>query len=167
MVEIATQHHKSFAVLYGECKQQKNSFMQFQLQYQYHCSAFILEEKYTIAALNLDEADHAMLVTAKKSWLECCKKCDLPVPENNSIMITMTFRIYSYLLGQVSLYQESLTDQAQISGTTEATPVIEDSNDVYYRFGGATICSMLKLRYRIEELFEDRQECHIDSSVHT
>ena len=143
ILEIATQHRKSFAVLYGECKQQKNSFMHFQLQYQYHCSAFILEEEHSLAAIKLNEANHATLVAARKTWLEFCKKLNLSVPLSNPIMIAMSSRVYSYLLNQVSIYQDSLTDQTPV----ETTLVCEDGDDVYYRFGGATICSMLKLRY--------------------
>ena len=41
MIEIARKHRDSFAELHVECKQKKNSSMQFQLQYQYHCIAFI------------------------------------------------------------------------------------------------------------------------------
>ena len=40
MMEITRQHCDSFALLYGNYKQQKNSFMQFQLQWHYHCSVF-------------------------------------------------------------------------------------------------------------------------------
>jgi len=147
MLEITSQHRNSFAVLYGECKQQKNAFMQFQLQYQYHCSAFILEEKHTLAAIKLNEASHPALVAARKTWLEFCKKCNLPVPESNPIMIAMSSRAYSYLLNQVSIYQETLTDETP-SDMAETMPVGEDGDDVYYRFGGGAICSMLKLRYK-------------------
>ena len=42
MMEIVRQHRDNFVLLYGECKRQKNSFMRFQLQWHYHCSAFLL-----------------------------------------------------------------------------------------------------------------------------
>ena len=144
MMEISRQHRDSFAILYGECKQKKNSFMQFQLQYQYHCSAFILEEKYTLDAIKLDESNHTTLVAARKTWMEFCKKCNRPVPESNPVMLAMSSKAYSYLLDQVAIYQADLTDQ----DTLESIPVGEDDDDVYYRFGGAAICAMLKLRYK-------------------
>ena len=149
VMEIAAQHRESFAFLYGECKQQKNSVMQFQLQYQYHCSVFILEEQFTLAAINLNEETHAMLVAARRTWLEFYKKCDLPVPESNPIMIAMSSGAYRYLLNQISVYQERLTDGTRAPlDTAEAALIGEDGDDVYHRFGGGAICSMLKLRYK-------------------
>lgn len=139
------QHHDSFALLYSECKQQKNSFMQFQLQWHYHCSAFLLEEKFTLVAINLEESAHASLVATRKIWLEFCKKCNSPVPEPNPIMMAISSRAYGYLLDQVSVYQASLADQTP-SGAVENTSV-GDGDDVYNRFGGAAICAMLKHRY--------------------
>ncbi|XP_065907081.1 uncharacterized protein [Dysidea avara] len=147
IMEIARQHRDSFAALYGECKQQKNSSMQFQLQYQYHCSAYLLEEKYTLAAIKLDESTCATLVAARKTWLEFCKNCNFPVPGSNPVIMAISSRAYSYLLDQVSIYQASLTDQTH-SDTAESLPVGEDGDDVYYRFGGAAICAMLKIRYK-------------------
>ena len=47
MLKIAKFHRDSFAMLYSECKQPKNSFMGFQLCWHSYCSALLLEEKYT------------------------------------------------------------------------------------------------------------------------
>ena len=66
MMEITRQHRDSFALLYGDCKRQKNSFMQFQLQWHYHCSVFLLQEKFELNAVNLDESAHTSLVATRK-----------------------------------------------------------------------------------------------------
>lgn len=55
-------------------------------------------------------------------------------------------RAYSYLLDQVSVYEASLADQTSLSAA-EITSV-GDGGDVYYCFGGAVICTMLKHRYK-------------------
>ena len=146
MMEIVRQHRENFVLLYGECKRQKNSFMRFQLQWHYHCSAFLLEEKFTLADINLDESAKASLVAARNVWLEFCKKHNSPVPKTNPIMMAISSRAYSYLLDLVSVYQASLGDQTSL-GAAEITSVV-DGDDVYYRFGGAAICAMLKHRYK-------------------
>ena len=68
MMKITRQYRDSFALLYSECKQQTKSFMQFLLQWHYHCSAFLLEEKFTLAAINLEESAHASLVATRKIY---------------------------------------------------------------------------------------------------
>ena len=146
IMQILRQHRDSFVLLYSECKQQKNSFMRFQLQWHYHCSAFLLEEKFTLASINLDESVHASLVAARNVWLEFCKKHNSPVPETNPVMMAISSTAYSYLLNQVSIYQANLVEQTSL-GAAEVTSV-GDGDDVYYRFGGAAICAMLKHRYK-------------------
>ena len=60
-------------------------------------------------------------------------------------MIEGSSMIYSFLLEHVANFQQSLTESGN-STTSEG-----DNQDVYYRFGGATLCSMLhKLYYEIK-----------------
>ena len=86
----------------------------------------------------MDESPHTSLVATRKMWLDFCKKCKFPVPEANPVMIV-------YLLDQVSVYQASLANPTP-SDALENTSLF-DGDDVYYHFGGATICAMLKRRY--------------------
>ena len=58
VLEIARHHRDSFISLYGECKALKNLCMEFQRHWHAHCSAFLLEEKYTLADINLQESDN-------------------------------------------------------------------------------------------------------------
>ena len=147
MLEIARHHRDSFVMLYGECKALKNSCMEFQRHWHAHCSAFLLEEKYTLADINLKESDngYTSIVARRNLWIEFCKEHNTPVPESNPVMIMISSRAYFYLLDQVALYQNEL------SAANEPTDELVsngDSDDVYYRFGGATICTMLKHRYK-------------------
>ena len=104
-----------------------------------------LRKKFSLVSINLDELAHATLVATRKMWLEFCKKCNSPVPEQNPIMITISSRAYSYLLDQVSIYQASLIDPTTSDMVENIS--VGDGDDVYYRFGGAAICAMLKHRY--------------------
>ena len=82
MLEIAKHHRDSFVSLYDECKPARSCFMQFQLRWHSWCSAFLLEEKYTLEAINLKESDngYSSLVSIRNTWLEFCKSCNTPVP---------------------------------------------------------------------------------------
>ena len=146
MLKIAKLHRDSFAMLYSECKQPKNSFMEFQLRWHSYCSALLLEEKYTLEEINLKEADNGYysLVAVRRIWLEFCKKHNTAVPTSNPVMIAISSGVYHYLLDQVLSYQTSFVDRACM----EESPIISsDDDDVYFRFGSAALCSMLKRRY--------------------
>ena len=104
------------------------------------CSAFLLEEKYTLEAINLKESDngYSSLVSIRNTWLEFCKSCNIPVPTSNPVMIAVSSSLYAYLLNHVSAFRNPLTEH------TEAlvVPVM------VYCFGGAALCAMLKNRYK-------------------
>ena len=58
----------------------------------YHCSTLLLEQKFTLAAINLDESAHASLVATRNVWLEFCEKHNSSVPEVNPIMMAISSR---------------------------------------------------------------------------
>ena len=68
MLKIAKFHRDSFAMLYSEYKQPKNSVMEFQLRWHSYCSELLLEEKYTLEEINLKEVDsgYYSLVAARR-----------------------------------------------------------------------------------------------------
>lgn len=148
MLEIARHHRETFVTLYGKCKLLKNSCMEFQRYWHAHCSAFLLEEKYKLADINLKESDSSdsSLAAIRSVWMEFCKDHATPVPTSNPIMMTISSRAYFYLLDQVAMYQNELPMANDKS--TEEPVSNDDSDDVYYRFGGAAICTMLKHRYK-------------------
>ena len=148
MLEIARHHRETFVTLYGKCKLLKNSCMEFQRLWHAHCSAFLLEEKYKLADIDLKECDgdDSSLTAIRSSWLKFCKEHRTPVPASNPIMMTISSRAYFYLLNQVAMYQNELP---MASDKSTGEPVgNDDGDDAYYRFGGAAICTMLKHRYK-------------------
>ena len=149
IVEIARHHLEAFIHLYGKCKALKNSRMEFQRQWHMYCSAFLLEERYTLADISLDVADsqNASLAGIRNEWLEYCKDHETPVPTSNPVMMTISARTYFYLLDQVAVFQKELP-AANKSTEEQILSSNNDSDDVYYRFGGAAICAMLKQRYK-------------------
>jgi len=74
LTELAEYLRNTFAKLHAECKLGKNSQMQFQLKWYSYCSAFLLEEKHTLSAINLEEDKHSVLENLRQVWLEFCRE---------------------------------------------------------------------------------------------
>ena len=89
LTDLVEYLRNTFAMLHSECKREKNSQMRFQLRWYSYCSAFLLEEKYSLSAINLKEAEHAVLANLRQVWLEFCRQQSISVPERNSVMTTL------------------------------------------------------------------------------
>ena len=144
LTELGEYLHDKFATLHFECKQEKNSQMQFQLKWYSYCSAFLLEEKHTLSAINLLEAKHPVLANLRQVWLEFCREQSISVPEQNSVMTTLSPAVYNSLLEHMASFQESQSGSADVSHSA----ISEEEDGVYYRFGGGTLCEMLQCRYK-------------------
>lgn len=118
----------------------KNSSMQFHLDWYTWCFAFIFEEQYTLAVINLSEGDpgHFQLTILRNTWSEFCKESNTPVPTSNAIMLAVSSKSHRLFLNQAACFQESLVGTS--STEVQASPTTKDGNVVYYRFGGAAIC---------------------------
>ena len=68
--------------------------------------------------------------------MKFCEESGIPVPKSNPIMMTVSFAIYHFLLD----YSSSCTTT---DGNSE-----EDSDGVYYHFGGGAISDMLHFQYK-------------------
>ena len=99
LTDLVEYLHNTFAMLHSECKEEKNSPMQFQLRWYSYCSAFLLEEKYTLGTINLE-------LTNCKQVLEFCRERLVFVQERNSVMTTLS-SVYHCLLDHVVSFQES------------------------------------------------------------
>ena len=61
-------------------------------------------------------------------------------------MMILSSAVYDVLLQRVESYQERLNISVDTSSDLNSTSSDRDGEDVYFRFGGAAICEMLKLR---------------------
>ena len=71
-------------------------------------------------------------------------------------MMLVSSTIYDFLLEYSKNFQNTIhqTEMPSIALTTES-----DTDDVYYRFGGAAICDMLQLRYKqLKSCLDDKQD---------
>ena len=69
------------------------------------------------------------------------KNNGVPVPHCNKLMIIVSSTVYDFLLDHVARFQQKFVQPETV--TTET-----NKDGVYYRFGGATLCSMLYALYK-------------------
>ena len=138
---LVHHHHQCFCAIYRSSKKQQDSFLHFQLSWHKHCSAFLLSEEYSLSDISFQELSDLPVNDLRKQWLDYSKTNGVPVPHSNPVMIEISSTIYSFLLEHVANFQHCLIESR--SATTSGS----DDDDVYYRFGGATLCSMLHKLY--------------------
>ena len=72
LTDIVEYRRNLFVELYGQCnKVRKNSFTQFQIDWQKYCSAFLLEDGLSLQAIGVEE-DHS-ISEFRQVWLEFCQ----------------------------------------------------------------------------------------------
>ena len=142
--ELTEFHRDTFAALHVICKKEKNSQLQFQPRWYSYCSVFLLEEQYSLAAINLEEVAHPVLTKLRQKWLDFCKEHCTSVIASKPVMMAFSSALYNPLLEHVSSFQAS---QSECIATSTVVPTDEEDG-VYYRFGGAALCEMLHHRHK-------------------
>ena len=147
LYSIVIHHRDDFARLYVDCDK---SPIHFQLDWYAHCSAFLLGEDMTLAAVGFDESNvkYSSLVNTRKTWIQFCRDNSTTISDSKPVMIAISSAVYNYLLKQVSVYQKSLTGQPSGREISEGLSATYRDDDVYYHFGGGALCDMLKNRYK-------------------
>jgi len=153
LIGLVVYLRNTFAMLHFK---EKNSQMLFQLKWYSHCSAFLLDEKYTMDAINLEEAQHPKLASLRQQWLDFCREQAISTSERNSVMTTLSSAVYNSLL-------EHVQDSKSSCPIIPSIPLEEDG--VYYRFGGGTLCEMLHRRYKEIRSASDKNLMSIEISL--
>ena len=162
LTQLVACHRKCFSKLYNDCKKMPDPMLSFQLCWHKQCSSFRLSEEYNISVLNLEELPHCSVSDTRDAWLQFCAANDTPVPKSNPVMITISSIMYRVMLERVARYQESLTTDHD---TTAIASDYKDGDDVYYQFGGAVICEMLKLHYQKIRSCSDEQRDQLSQEI--
>ena len=79
-------------------------------------------------------------------WLGYCEGRGVVKQVYNPIMIAVCSAVFDYLMQKV-VEQHKCEQTESGSDQSQAVGIQEDSDDVYYRFGGAALAAMLHLRY--------------------
>lgn len=149
--DIILSQHQCFSGLYKESKKAPEPFLNLQLRWHQYSSAFLLSSQYSLSAIDLQEPASYQLSETRLAWLSFSEENGAPVPNSNSVMMTVSSVIYHYLLDHITRFQSNTLEQTSSKSTTM------DGDDVYYRFGGAALSDMLHLRYNQIKVCRDDQ----------
>ena len=140
--ESIIEHHRTvFASLYQKCGHGKDKYLLFQVEWYKHCSALLLPLDMGLEAVQLDESPLNKAVEhARNEWHQFCESISIDHHSCNKVMVIFSSILYNFFLEHVR--SELKSKEQPISASNI------DGDDVYYRFGGAVISDMVKLRYK-------------------
>ena len=131
---------------------EQDAFTHFQFEWYKHCSVFLLSEEHSLKDINFQELEEYPVAILRAKWLNFAKENGIPVPDCNQVMITLSSVMYSFLLDHVERFQRRLIEPKNVI-------VVTDDDDVYFWFGGATLCNMLRALYKqIKDCSEDQRD---------
>ena len=92
------------------------------------------------------------MVTVREMWIVFCEKfVDTDSEELKKFMINFSSEIYNIFLREVHACVAQISMTASTSNSTTivvSTEQVDENDDVYFRFAGATLASMLHNRYK-------------------
>ena len=149
-------HRQTFINLYEGNGTGKDKYISFQLQWHEHCSILLLPKHLPIQCVILPPTN--TMETTRQLWLDFCGTSRNDEEKHKKFMILFSSAIYDVLLREADKRLIKIT--VDTPGTaTRNTPVIRDGDDVYFRFGGGTLASMLHCRYNgIRKCGDEKRE---------
>ncbi|XP_065893888.1 uncharacterized protein [Dysidea avara] len=140
-LKFLSEHlQKVFIRLYEECSTLKERYLQFQIRWHRYCS-YLLVKNCQLSPVGLHPTDPLAIevVAVWSKWNKFCSLHSLLSSESKKFLIVFCSCVYDELLRQCHIAVQADRQKDIIC--------LEDTEDIYYRFGGATLCSMLHRRY--------------------
>ena len=134
-------HRNVFLDLYNKCSTGKEKYLRLQLEWHAQCSVFLLPKDLPAQCVLPDLKDDEAICAIRTLWQEFCDS--YPFDMCNKLMILFSSIMYKILLDRVHSFSTSTCSSQE----TDPSPCVNE-DDIYYRFGGATISAMLKVRYK-------------------
>lgn len=138
---LSQQLKKHFIRMYDACSKGADKYLKFQLQWHQHCSYYLVDynRQLSLIGLHPDDPIAVDVVSVSSQWHHVVMSYSLKKQDAKNFLIIFCSCVYDELLH---------TCHSAIEVHQETTPsYFEDSNGVYYRFGGASLSSMLHNRY--------------------
>lgn len=117
------------------CEKGKDKYCRFQVEWHNQCSVLLKDQ--------VDDASIKDLAQIHQRWLGFCEGSCVTIEAFNPVMISLCAAVYEFLMHQVFEEQRVEKDASQLP----MLHIKQDTDDVYFRFGGAALASMLHLRY--------------------
>ena len=147
-------HRTTFIAVYHANDTGKEKYLRFQLDWYKYCSILLLPKEYPVDCIIEKPSDEMKKI--RQLWTSFCEECQLSKESRNRFMILLSSAMYKTLLKHT---QTSIEQHTSVSSTETITDITSssDGDDVYFRFGGATLASMLHNRYEdIKKCTQDR-----------
>ena len=162
---IVTFLKNTFASLYENCAVlKKDKYITFQFQWHQRCSVLLVTESLDLAKLNLHPEDVATntQLSIRQQWVSFYQARNTKHEVAKIFMLVFLSEVYNKLLKHCQSVLQMPSDAAAgHSATVHIDPV-----DVYYRFGGATMASMLHSRYKAMKLELTKHKENISEEIH-
>ena len=132
---------KEFVRLYEECATVADKYLKFQLKWHQLCSYYLVDSNRELSLIGLhpDDPIAVDVVSVRFQWHRIVMQYSLTKDDSKIFLILFCSCVYDELL-------RTCHSAIEVSQPTVQS-LSKDSNDVYYRFGGAAISSMLHSRY--------------------
>ena len=123
-----------FVSVFKSCEKGKDRYSKFQIEWHKSCSMLLMDK--------VDRMCMKEVLALHQQWLRCCAVCGSghPATVYNPVMISLCSATLMH-----QLFSEQKEQQAS-NNSGEPSHIKQDTDDVYYRFGGAAIATMLHLR---------------------
>jgi len=135
-----------FTEVYSACAQKKDKFITFQFQWHQNCGLLLVKSTAELAQLRLDPADTTAnaVLTARQQWVSFYEAKIVGHEVAKIFMLVFLAEVFNKLLKVSQSILQVPSDKTAIQcGTVYVDPI-----DVYYRFGEATLASMLHGCYK-------------------
>ncbi|XP_019855757.1 PREDICTED: uncharacterized protein LOC109584445 [Amphimedon queenslandica] len=153
LVKLVNYHQNTFISLYESNATGKDKYISFQLEWHKYCSVFLLPRE--LPTQHLFSPPTNEMETIRTLWLDFTINPQIVEDKFKKFMMSFSSVVRDILLQETHLCLKDISDTtATGQGTTHSCN--NDSDDVYFRFGGGTIASMLKQRYK------EIRRCNVD-----
>ena len=126
-----------FILLYKKCQVGKDKYCRFQLEWLQECSVLLQDECSTCMSVSSSMEVNQL----HPKWMQYCLDSKVDIAVSNPVMVTLCSALFDYLMLKIAKHRKAGCDYQ------DKTVPSDEEVDVYYRFGGAALCSMLQSRY--------------------
>ena len=162
---VVTFLKETFASVYTSCvtKPKNKKSISFHFQWHQRCSILLVKDTADLTKLSLDPEDDDVKTQVKawQQWVIFYQSRKVGHKVSKIFMLVFSLEVYNKLLKHSQSMLHVASDSTSSAATKHLDPV-----DVYYRFGGATLASMLHSRYKAMKLEHTKQKEKISQKIH-
>ena len=149
-----------FINTYEKCSKGKNKYISFQFQWHMQCCPLLVEKATDLSSVNVFPGDQSTeaVQMVRKQWIGLYIGHGSNSDAAKIVMLVFLSEVYKELLSRC---HDVLKPVSPVQGSASCDPV-----DVYYRFGGATLVSMLHNCYEIMKSGTFSQKERTSNEIH-